>query len=61
MDIPQTKYAKTADGVYVAYEVVGDGPVDLVFAFRLALERGCNVVPSRKWRRSSDTWPRSRD
>ena len=29
--VPETRYAKTADGVHVAYQVVGDGPVDLVF------------------------------
>jgi pimeloyl-ACP methyl ester carboxylesterase len=28
---PETRYAKAADGVHVAYQVVGDGPVDLVF------------------------------
>ncbi|MGH2641804.1 MAG: adenylate/guanylate cyclase domain-containing protein [Actinomycetota bacterium] len=27
----ETRYAKTADGVHVAYQVVGDGPVDMVF------------------------------
>ena len=26
----ETRYAKTADGVYIAYQVVGSGPVDLV-------------------------------
>jgi pimeloyl-ACP methyl ester carboxylesterase len=26
-----TRYAKTADGVHIAYQVVGDGPVDMVF------------------------------
>jgi hypothetical protein len=26
----QTRYAKTADGVRIAYQVVGDGPVDMV-------------------------------
>ncbi|MGZ5298987.1 MAG: alpha/beta fold hydrolase [Actinomycetota bacterium] len=31
MDIPETRYAKTADGVHVAYQVIGDGPVDLLF------------------------------
>jgi class 3 adenylate cyclase len=31
MPIPQTRYAKTADGVHVAYQVVGDGPVDIIF------------------------------
>jgi pimeloyl-ACP methyl ester carboxylesterase len=28
---PETRYAKTSDGVHVAYEVVGGGPIDLVF------------------------------
>jgi hypothetical protein len=28
---PETRYAKTADGAHMAYQVVGDGPVDLVF------------------------------
>ena len=31
MPIPETRYAKTADGVHIAYQVVGDGPVDMVF------------------------------
>ena len=31
MDVPETRYAKTADGVHVAYQAVGAGPVDLVF------------------------------
>jgi pimeloyl-ACP methyl ester carboxylesterase/class 3 adenylate cyclase len=31
MSTPETRYAKTADGVHVAYQVVGDGPVDMVF------------------------------
>ncbi len=30
MDLPQTRYAKTSDGVHIAYQVTGDGPVDLV-------------------------------
>ncbi len=30
MEIPETRYAKTADGVHVAYQFLGDGPVDLV-------------------------------
>jgi pimeloyl-ACP methyl ester carboxylesterase len=28
---PETRYAKTADGVHIAYQVVGEGPVDMVF------------------------------
>lgn len=31
MKTPETRYAKTADGVHIAYEVAGDGPVDIVF------------------------------
>jgi pimeloyl-ACP methyl ester carboxylesterase/class 3 adenylate cyclase len=31
MTTPETRYARTADGVHVAYQVVGDGPVDMVF------------------------------
>ena len=31
MKTPETRYAKTADGVHIAYQVVGDGPVDMVF------------------------------
>jgi pimeloyl-ACP methyl ester carboxylesterase len=31
MPMPETRYAKTADGVHVAYQVVGTGPVDMVF------------------------------
>ena len=30
MDVPETRYAKTADGVYIAYQTVGSGPLDLV-------------------------------
>ena len=30
MDVPEARYAKTADGVYIAYQTVGNGPLDLV-------------------------------
>jgi pimeloyl-ACP methyl ester carboxylesterase len=30
--IPQTRYAKAPDGTSIAYQIVGDGPVDLVYA-----------------------------
>lgn len=29
-DMPETRYAKAADGVHVAYQVFGEGPIDLV-------------------------------
>jgi pimeloyl-ACP methyl ester carboxylesterase len=28
---PETRYSKTADGVHIAYQVVGDGPIDILF------------------------------
>jgi class 3 adenylate cyclase len=30
VELPETRYAKTADGVHIAYQVAGDGAVDLV-------------------------------
>src|SRR3954449_9931968 len=30
---PETHYLKTPDGVYLAYQVVGDGPVDISIGF----------------------------
>ena len=29
---PETRYAKTIDGIHIAYRVVGAGPIDLVWA-----------------------------
>jgi Phage integrase family/alpha/beta hydrolase fold len=31
VDPPETRYAKTADDFHIAYQVVGDGPVDFVY------------------------------
>src|SRR3990172_7862149 len=30
-DTPETRYAKTVDGVHIAYQVFGEGPIDLVY------------------------------
>ena len=30
-DVPDTCYARTGEGVHIAYQVVGDGPLDVVF------------------------------
>jgi class 3 adenylate cyclase len=30
---PETHYAKTSDGVYIAYQTIGDGPIDIVWQF----------------------------
>ena len=32
MEIPRTRYAQSADGTYIAYQVFGDGP-DLLLAW----------------------------
>ncbi len=32
MAVPDTNYVRTSDGVHIAYQVLGDGPFDLVFA-----------------------------
>ena len=31
MDLPETQYAVTSDGLYIGYQVFGSGPYDLVF------------------------------
>ena len=31
MEIPEVDYTKTRDGVHLAYQIVGDGTVDLLF------------------------------
>ena len=31
--IPETRYAQTPDGVYIAYQVAGEGPVDVAWQF----------------------------
>jgi pimeloyl-ACP methyl ester carboxylesterase len=31
VEIPEVRYAKTHDDVHIAYQVIGDGPFDLVF------------------------------
>ena len=31
MDVPAIRYTRTTDGLNIAYQVVGEGPFDLVF------------------------------
>jgi class 3 adenylate cyclase len=33
VDVPVPQYAKAADGAFIAYQVVGDGPVDIAWQF----------------------------
>ena len=39
--IPRTEYVLAEDGVHVAYQVFGDGGLDLVFVNRMAATIGC--------------------
>ena len=32
-DVPDPRYLKTVDGAYIAYQVVGEGPVDIAWQF----------------------------
>ena len=36
MEPPEVRYARTVDGVNIAYQVHGDGPVDLVYTLGMA-------------------------
>jgi hypothetical protein len=31
LDVPETQYARTDDGAHLAYQVIGQGPPELVF------------------------------
>ena len=31
MDIPETRYAPTPDGGFIAYKAIGEGPVDVAY------------------------------
>src|SRR6185312_11232112 len=33
MDVPDPQYARAEDGAYIAYQVVGDGPMDIAWQF----------------------------
>src|SRR5689334_12050649 len=33
VDVPVPQYARAADGAFIAYQVVGDGPVDMAWQF----------------------------
>lgn len=34
--IPETRYVRTADGVHIAYQIVGDGPSDVLWPLPFA-------------------------
>lgn len=51
VDIPDPQYVKTDDGVYIAYQVVGDGPVDVAWQWHFAgsLDVWWELVWARAW------------
>jgi class 3 adenylate cyclase len=44
MDIPDTRYAITPDGVYLAYQAVGEGPIDLVYQVDLLFGGNIDIM-----------------
>ena len=50
-DHPETHYATTADGVHVAYQVIGDGPIDVLFVMGWVtnIEWMWTLPEIRKW------------
>ena len=56
VDVPETSYAKCGD-LSIAYQVVGDGPIDVVFipGFVSHLEVAWELFPShRMWERLAE-------
>ncbi len=52
MDIPETRYAKTLDGGYIAYKVLGDGPNEIAIVGSIAtnIELFLEFAPAaRSW------------
>src|SRR5512134_3162195 len=45
---PETRYAKTVDGVHIAYKVIGDGPLDMVLS-----TWAMNIDYAWRWERSA--------
>jgi hypothetical protein len=51
VDFPETKYARTLDGVHIAYQVRGDGPIDLIYV--------AGWPPTSRWISKNPGWPDS--
>jgi class 3 adenylate cyclase len=52
-EAPETRYAKTVDGVHIAYKVIGDGPPDVVLA-----TWAMNIDYAWRWERSAAAFRR---
>jgi class 3 adenylate cyclase len=51
VDVPDPQYVKTRDGAYIAYQVVGDGPVDVAWLFDFTGNLDCywESFGQREW------------
>jgi class 3 adenylate cyclase len=52
VEVPETRYAKTADGIHIAYQVVGEGPFDFVFVHSVwvaGVEASWEFQHTRDW------------
>jgi class 3 adenylate cyclase len=60
VDRPQTRYAVTDDDVHIAYQVVGDGPIDVVFvhAFVSHIEVFWELPTFERFIRELSSWAR---
>ena len=60
MDRPLTRYATTDDDVHIAYQVIGDGPIDLVFvhAFVSHVELFWDLPTYARFVRELSSWAR---
>ncbi len=60
MDRPLTRYATTDDDVHIAYQVVGEGPIDLVFvhAFVSHIELFWELPSFERFVRELSSWAR---
>ena len=60
MEIRDTRYAKSPDGVHIAYQTVGEGPIDIVWQFDWV--GNVDLIGStRTLAHGFEGWPRSRD
>ena len=60
MNVPETRYAQSADGAYIAYQVFGDGDVDLLWIspFFAHLEMVWEYPPIAKFHRAMTRFAR---
>jgi hypothetical protein len=60
VDQPQTQFTKTSDGVHIAYQVLGDGPIDIVIAPAVFshVEMSWDIPQEARFRRRLATFAR---